>query len=56
LELVNSNEADLSFEEAPGIVGVVEKTGPPYRQFTYVDAVAMPILADARKLFVADVA
>jgi hypothetical protein len=56
LELVNSNEADLSFEEAPGIVGVVEKTGPPYRQFTFVDAVAMPILADARKLMVADVA
>lgn len=55
LELVNSNESDLSFENAPGIVGVVEKSGPPYKQFTYVDAVAMPILANARLLMVADV-
>lgn len=56
LELVNSNESDLSFEEAPGIVGVVEKIGPPYRQFTYVDGVAMPIITNARRLMVADVA
>lgn len=56
LELVNSNESDLSFEDAPGIVGVVEKIGPPYRQFTYVDGVAMPIVSNARKLMIADVA
>lgn len=56
LELVNSNESDLSFEEAPGIVGVVEKVGPPYREFTYVDGVAMPVLTNARRLMVADVA
>lgn len=56
LELVSSNVAEMSFEEAAGIVGVVEKTGPPYRQFTYVDAVAMPILANSRRLMVADVA
>lgn len=56
LELVNSDQSDMSFEEAPGIVGVVEKVGPPYREFTYVDAVAMPILANARRLMVADVA
>jgi hypothetical protein len=55
LELVNSNVADMSFQNAPGIVGVVEKTGPPYRQFTYVDAVGMPILANAKLLLVADV-
>lgn len=55
LELVNSSESDLSFEEAPGIVGIVEKSGPPYRQFTFVDAVAMPILANAALLSVADV-
>jgi len=34
LELVNSNEAEMTFEDAPGIVGVVEKDGPPYRQYT----------------------
>lgn len=56
LELVDSNESDLSFEDSPGIVGVVEKVGPPYRQFTFVDAVGMPVLVDAKKLFVADVA
>jgi hypothetical protein len=56
LELVDSNLSDLSFENAPGIVGVVEKVGPPYRQFTFVDAVAMPILKDAKRLLVADVA
>ena len=31
LELVNSNQSDLSFQGAPGIVGVVEKSGPPYK-------------------------
>lgn len=56
LELVGSNKSDLDFEEAPGIVGVVEKSGPPYRQFTFVDAVGMPVMQDGRKLFVADVA
>lgn len=56
LELVESNKADMAFEDSPGIVGVVEKDGPPYRQYTFVDAVGMPIIADARKLFVADVA
>lgn len=55
LELVQSNKADFDFEEAPGIVGVVVKDGPPFRQTTFVDAVAMPILNDAKKLLVADV-
>jgi hypothetical protein len=56
LELVNSGASELSFEDAPGIVGIVEKSGPPYRQFTFVDAVQMPILANARLLSVSDVA
>lgn len=55
LELVDSNLAELSFEDAPGIVGVVEKVGPPYRQFTFVDAVGMPYLKDGRRLMVLDV-
>lgn len=55
LELVNSNEVDMSFEDAPGIVGVVEKQGPPYREFTFVDAIGMPIVKDAKKVFTADV-
>lgn len=57
LELVNSANSDLDFEEAPGIVGVVFKEdGVPFRQHTYVDAVGMPVLTDARKLLIADVA
>lgn len=56
LELVNANQSDLSFEEAAGIVGVVIKTGPPFRQNVLVDAVALPILADAQGLSILDVA
>lgn len=56
LELVNSNVSDFSFAEAPGIVGVVTKDGPPFRQMTYVDAVGQPVLTDAKKLMVATVA
>lgn len=54
LELVNSSVVDLSFSEAPGIVGVVEKDGPPYREWTFVDAVGMPVLANPKLLMVAD--
>jgi hypothetical protein len=56
LELVNAAQTDLSFEDAPGIVGVVEKSGPPYREFTFVDAVGMPVLANPKLLMIADVA
>lgn len=51
LELVNSKKSELSFSDAPGIVGIVEKAdGVPYREFTYVDAVGMPYLKVARRL------
>lgn len=56
LELVNAAQSDLSFSEAPGIVGVVIKEGPPFREFTFVDAVGMPVLANPKLLMVADVA
>lgn len=56
LELVNAAQTDLSFADAPGIVGVVIKEGPPFRQFTFVDAVGMPVLENPRRLFIADVA
>lgn len=56
LELVNSKKAEMTFEEAAGIVGVVVKSdGVPFRQFTYVDAVAMPVLSNPKRLFVASV-
>lgn len=55
LELVNSTESSMSFADAPGVVGVVDKDGPPYREQTLVDAVGMPILTDAKALFIAEV-
>lgn len=55
LELVNASGVDLSFSQAPGIVGVVEKSGPPYREWTFVDAVGMPVLSNPKLLMVADV-
>jgi hypothetical protein len=56
LELVGSNQSELDFEEARGIVGVVEKAGPPYREFVFVDACGMPVIANPRALVAADVA
>jgi hypothetical protein len=56
LELVNAAAVDLSFSQATGIVGVVEKSGPPYREWTFVDAVGMPVLANPKLIMVADVA
>lgn len=55
LELVNSNNSEMSFEDAPGIVGMVIKEGPPFREYTFVDAVGMPIISNPRALMVADV-
>lgn len=55
LELVNSRDSDLTFEEAQGIVGVIDKVGPPYREFTYVDACGMPVISNPKALIVADV-
>jgi hypothetical protein len=55
LELLDANKTDFSFEESAGIVGVVIKDGPPFRQWVYVDAVGQPVLEDAKKLFVSTV-
>lgn len=55
LELANAAETELSFEDAPGITGVVIKDGPPFREFVFVDAIGLPVLKDARKLAVLDV-
>jgi hypothetical protein len=57
LELVNSSKVEFSFEEAPGIVGIVDKSeGIPFRQSVMVDALAMPVLANAKLLSILDVA
>lgn len=56
LELVNAEGVDFDFEDAPGIVGVIEKVGPPYKEFTYVDAVGLPVIENRFGLAVLDVA
>lgn len=56
LELVKNAGVDLTFEQAAGIVGVVVKNdGVPFRQFTYVDAAAIPVLSAPKRLFIATV-
>lgn len=56
LELVNDARADLTFEDAPGIVGIVDKSdAPPFRQTTFVDAVGMPVIENPNALMVATV-
>lgn len=56
LELVNSAKVDLAFEDAPGIVGIVDLAShPPYRKTTFVDAVGMPVLQQPKKLMIATV-
>lgn len=52
MELVDSDQIDFAFEDAPGIVGVTVKEGPPMREFTFVDALGIPLLKDARKLMI----
>lgn len=54
LELANAGV--MAFEEAAGMVGVVDKdVRPPYREETYVDATALPVLTNPRALFIATV-
>ncbi|WP_029932518.1 major capsid protein [Nocardia otitidiscaviarum] len=53
MELQSRN---VQLETAAGVIGViVREDGIPFRKFTYVDAVALPVIADPRKLMVATV-
>jgi hypothetical protein len=57
LKLTQVADNGLSFEDAPGIVGIVDQAdAPPYRQTTFVDAVGMPIIENPNALMVATVA
>lgn len=55
LELAQGQNPSLSFQQLPGLVGVVMKQGHPLRLWTYVGATAMPMISDPRRLLVADV-
>lgn len=57
MELADMADVGLSFEQAAGIVGIIDKADSvPYRQTVYVDSVGMPVLDIPRHLMVATVA
>jgi len=52
---LNSN--NIQVQEAAGIIGIlVREDQPPFSKRTFVDAVALPVLADPRKILTATVA
>ncbi|WP_329405409.1 major capsid protein [Nocardia vinacea] len=55
LELVGAAQSDMTFEDAPGLTGIVIKTGPPYKDTTVVDSLVLPVLEDPKSLMVATV-
>lgn len=57
LKLVNGASSEMTFEEAPGIVGVIDQGDDvPYNQKVYVDAVGMPVINNPYALFCATIA
>lgn len=55
LVLATGQNPRLTFEDLPGLVGVVMTDGDPVQTWTKVSAVGMPLLTDPKRLFVADV-
>lgn len=51
------NANNVQVQSAAGIIGIlVREEQPPFQKRTFVDAVALPVLADPRKILVATVA
>lgn len=46
LELTGLNNPQLTFAQAPGLVGMVTKEGDPVRTWTKVTAIGMPVIAN----------
>lgn len=55
LALMGSNNPQLTFQQAPGLIAVTTREGDPPRVWSKAGATAMPILTDVRKLMVATV-
>jgi hypothetical protein len=55
LELAGLSNPELTYQQLPGLVGVVMKTFDPVHTWTKVGGVVMPVIYDPRKLLVADV-
>ncbi|ETB35638.1 major capsid protein [Mycobacterium avium] len=50
-------DSGVQVDQGAGIIGMIVKgSEPPFRKTTYVDMVALPVLADPRKILVATVA
>lgn len=50
------NDKNIQLETAAGIIAIlVREDNPPFKKQTFVDAVALPVLADPRKLLIATV-
>lgn len=54
-DLMKAKQTDMSFSEAPGIVGVVYTTGFPALQEVFIDAVSLPVLNNPKAILIADV-
>ncbi|HMH58555.1 MAG TPA: major capsid protein [Galbitalea sp.] len=51
------NANNVQVQEAAGIIGIlVREDQPPFQKRTFVDAIALPVLADPRKILTATVA
>lgn len=51
------SDKNVQTTPAPGMVGIlVREDNPPFRKNVYVDAVALPVISDPRKLLIATVA
>lgn len=55
LALMGSNNPQLTFQQAPGIVAVTTREGDPPRVWSKAGATVMPLIRDIRKLMVATV-
>lgn len=55
LELMGAAQTDSSFAASPGLVGIIAKSGPPFKQESFLDARGLPVVDNPKGLFVATV-
>lgn len=55
LELAGLSNPELTYQQLPGLIGVVMKTFDPVHTWTKVGGVVMPVIYQPQKLLVADV-
>lgn len=53
MELAGLTNPQLTFAQAPGLVGMVTKEGDPVRTWTKVAGIGMPVIVDANKILTA---